>query len=205
VTLRSSPCSAGAGRTKRYGKGSFSGRKFGFPGVKVASHSGQRTRLKSMRRSSAGAISCPHSGQGVVSEALTFSRLIFPRAGMVRFYRPKCALPCQCRVPQTGSCRQGHRSRGRKNRFVFCHQKRKRPRLIESWDARSNSPPPKSAHHHHTILLALAEWPEWATQEVKPPEPCFQNVTITDRGRDTSYPVGDQRWSSLPRQLGLCR
>jgi hypothetical protein len=35
-----------------------------------------------MRISSAGVISCPHCGQVVESDAITFCRLIFPRAGM---------------------------------------------------------------------------------------------------------------------------
>lgn len=52
--------------------------------VKVTSHFGQRTSVVLMRRSSAGGIRYPHCGQGVASDAFTFSRLIFFRAGIRR-------------------------------------------------------------------------------------------------------------------------
>jgi hypothetical protein len=54
--------------------------------VKVTPHFGQRISLKLIRRSSAGGMWYPHCGQGVASDAFTFSRLIFFRAGIRGFY-----------------------------------------------------------------------------------------------------------------------
>jgi hypothetical protein len=57
------------------------------PGVNACLHWGHLTCSKSTRRSSDGAIACPQWGQGVESEAFTFSRLSFPRLGIGGFYR----------------------------------------------------------------------------------------------------------------------
>jgi hypothetical protein len=50
--------------------------------VKTTPHFGQSTSVVLIRRSSAGGISYPHCGQGVASDARTFSRSIFFRAGI---------------------------------------------------------------------------------------------------------------------------
>ncbi len=50
--------------------------------VKATPHFGQRTWVVLILRSSAGGIWYPHCGQGVASDAFTFSRLIFLRAGI---------------------------------------------------------------------------------------------------------------------------
>src|ERR1700680_4192873 len=71
-------------RLYRYPRASYA---FGFPGVNACLHWGHRTCSKSTRRSSAGAIACPQWGQGVESEAFTFSRLSFRRLGIGGFYR----------------------------------------------------------------------------------------------------------------------
>ena len=50
--------------------------------VKTTPHFGQRTCVELLRRNSAGGISYPQLEQGVASDAFTFSRLIFFRAGI---------------------------------------------------------------------------------------------------------------------------
>ena len=47
------------------------------PGMNRSPHLGHSMWSKSTRRKSAGAIECPHFGQGVFSNAFTLSRLIF--------------------------------------------------------------------------------------------------------------------------------
>ena len=54
--------------------------------VKAAWHFGHRICVVVTRRSSAGGIWYPQCGQGVASDALTFSKSIFFRAGIRGFY-----------------------------------------------------------------------------------------------------------------------
>ena len=55
--------------------------------MKVTPHFGQRISVILIRRTSTGGILYPHCGQGVASDAITFSRLIFFRAGIRGLYR----------------------------------------------------------------------------------------------------------------------
>src|ERR1035441_1407598 len=66
--------------------------------VKVAPHFGQRTSVELMRSTSAGVILCRHCGQGVASDARTFSRSIFRRVGTRGFYSQASQRSCSLRA-----------------------------------------------------------------------------------------------------------
>ena len=63
--------------------------------VEVILHFGHLTWPEAGRWISAGGIWKPQCGQGVASDARTFSRLIFRRAGIRGFYRV-ASLPSGC-------------------------------------------------------------------------------------------------------------